>query len=260
MGAPGRHMAVLTAILTHLDDELVRGQLDYLRAVAPDARFVVCFGGERPQFDRLTVDEALFVEEPSLRGPPRDRSHTSVLTSVYEQRVRDDPQVEFAYFIEFDHLILRPDFEQKLVALAERTGAGLLGKSASPRNDTNWRHFLRYRDDDRVNAFVARISRRDDVGLRFGCLGSGMLLRREALAEFGSLGDYPHAYVEMLVPTIVHHLGFDVVDVDDHCDLYATVSWRPEFGIEDAIAAKRDGRTFVHPFKRLDALEAIRSA
>jgi hypothetical protein len=253
-------MAVLTAILTHLDDELVRGQLDYLHAVAPDARFVVCFGGERSRFERLNVEDALFVDEPSLRGTPRDRSHTSVLTSVYEQRVRDEPDIDFAYFIEFDHLILRADFEQRLVALADRTGAGLLGKSASPRNDTNWPHFLRYRDDDGVNSFVAGISRREDPGLRFGCLGSGMLLRRDALAEFCAIGEHPHAYVEMLVPTVVHHLGFDVVDVDEHDDLYAAVGWRPEYGVDQAIEAKRAGRTFVHPFKRLDALEAVRSA
>jgi hypothetical protein len=179
---------------------------------------------------------------------------------VYERLVREDPGVEFAYFIEFDHLILRSDFEQSLVALADRTGAGMLAKSASPRNDTNWPHFLRYRHDERVNGFVASISRREDAGLRLGCLGSGMLLRREALAAFCSAGDHPHAYVELLVPTVVHHLGFDVVDVDEHSDLYAAVSWRPEYGVEEAIAAKHDGRTFVHPFKRLDALGQIRSA
>jgi hypothetical protein len=252
-------MAVLTAVLTHLDDRLVRAQLAYLRAVAPEARFVVCFGGPREGFERLTVENAVFVDEPSLQGEPRERSHTSVLTTVHDSRVRDDPKVEFVYFIEFDHLILRPDFERSLVALAERTGAGLLGKAASPRNDTNWPHYLRYRHDERVNGFIARITRREDRGMRLGCLGSGMLLRREALEAFCAIGDHPDAYVEMLIPTVVHHLGFDVVDVDRHSDLYAAVSWRPEYGVEEAIAAKRQGRTFVHPFKRLDALEAIRS-
>jgi hypothetical protein len=253
-------MTVLTAVLTHLDDELVCAQLDYLHTLAPESRFVICFGGPRVEFDRLTVEDALFIDEPSLRGGPFERSNTGLLTTVYERRIRDDPQVEFVYFIEFDHLILRPDYEQELVALADRTGAGLLGKFASPRNDTNWPHFLRYRDDERVNGFLASISRRDDVGLRLGCLGSGMLLRREALAAFCSVGDYPEVYVEMFVPTVVHHLGFDVVDVDRHSDLYAAVSWRPEYGVEEAVAAKHTGRAFVHPFKRLEALDAIRRA
>jgi hypothetical protein len=260
MGERSGRMAVLTAVLTHLDGGLVRAQLDYLQSVAPGSRFVVCFGGPRPDFERLAVEGALFVGEPSLRGAPPEQSYTPVLTSIYERWVRDDPQIEFVYFIEFDHLILRPDFEQSLVSLADRTGAGLLAKHASPRNDTNWPHFLRYRDDDHLNDFIARISRREDVKVRLGCLGTGMLLRRDALAAFCSIGDHPRVYVETLVPTVVHHLGFEVVDVDEHSDLYAAVSWRPEYGIGEAMAAKRDGRTFVHPFKRLDALEVIRSA
>jgi hypothetical protein len=253
-------MAFLTVILTHLDADLVRAQLGYLDAVAPKSRFVVCFGGPRAEFDRLGLEEALFVDEPSLRAPSHERSHTSVLESVYEARVRDDPEVELVYFIEFDHLILRGDFERELSALADRTGAGLLAKAASPRNDTNWPHFLRYRDDERVNRFFSRISRREDRGLRWGCLGDGMLFRREALSAFCSVGDHPHVYVELLVPSVVHHLGFDVVDVDRHSDLYAAVSWRPEYGLEDAIRAKRSGRAFVHPFKRIDALSAVRGA
>ena len=253
-------MAVLTAILTHLDDGLVSTQLDYLRSVAPGSRFAVCFGGPPEDFERLSVEDALLVDDPSLRGAPPDQSYTPVLTSIYARWIRDDPRIDYAYVVEFDHLILRPDFEQRLASLADRTGAGLLAKSASPRNDTNWPHFLRYRDDRRVNEFIAAISRREDHDLRLGCLGSGMLLRRDALEAFCSTGHHPNAYVEMLVPTVIHHLGFDVVDVDEHSDLYAAVSWRPEYGVDEAMAAKREGRTFVHPFKRLDALDLILSA
>jgi hypothetical protein len=255
-----RRMAFLTAILTHLEAPLVRAQLEYLHALAPDSRFLVCYGGAHAEFERLQIDDALFIEEESLRGPHEQRSHLGVLTGVYESRVRDDPGVELIYFIEFDHLILRADFEQSLAALVNRTGAGLAAKTASPRNETNWPHFLRYRDDDEVNRFVTRISRREDTDRRFGCLGTGMLLRREALQALCSLSGLPHAYVEMLVPTVIHHLGFEVVDVDMHSDLYARVSWRPEYGVEQAIAEKRAGRTFVHPFKQLDALDAIRAA
>jgi hypothetical protein len=253
-------MAVLTAVLTHLGRDLVRSQARYLRALAPESRFVICFGGPREEYEALGEEDALFIEEPSLRAPPHERSHTEVLTAVYERRVRDHPEVELVYFIEFDHLILRPDFERRLAGLAEETGAGLLAKAASPRNDTNWPHFLRYRDDPRVKGFFEKISVREDPAERWGCLGTGMLLSREALAAFCSLESHPRAYVELFVPSVVHHLGFEVVDVDRHGDLYGAVSWRPEYGIEDAIAAKRAGRTFIHPVKQVDALDAVLSA
>jgi hypothetical protein len=35
------------------------------------------------------------------------------------------------------------------------------------------------------------------------------------------------------------------------------VRWLPEFGVEEARAAKRAGRSFIHPFKQIDALDAI---
>jgi hypothetical protein len=66
--------------------------------------------------------------------------------------------------------------------------------------------------------------------------------------------------VELFVPSVLYHLGFDVVDVDAVSDLYSAIRWRPEFGLEETVAAKRAGRTFVHPFKLLDGLAAIRSA
>jgi hypothetical protein len=54
-----------------------------------------------------------------------------------------------------------------------------------------------------------------------------MLFRRDTLEAFASVTDAPHAYLELFVPTVVYHLGFDVAD---------------------------------HPFKALDALDAVRAA
>jgi hypothetical protein len=250
-------MALLTAIITHLDAARVRGQLDYLQRLAPEARIVVCHGGARRDYRELGMDDALFVEDSSLRGPSREQSYTELLRAVYERFVGDDPDIELVYFIEYDHLIVASDFEQRLVALAERSPAGLFAKYASPRNDTNWPHFVRYRRDERLNRFFQQISRRDDPGVRFGCLGSGMLFRRDALRAIASVADPPHAYLEMFVPTLTYHLGFDVVDVDAVSDLYAAVRWRPEYTINEAVAEKRRRRAFVHPFKRLDALEGL---
>ena len=130
--------------------------------------------------------------------------------------------------------------------------------TASPRNDTNWSHYLRARNDAELNAFIERISRRDDPGVRFGCLGTGLLFRRDAFAAFCTLDDPPSSYFELFVPTVVHHLGFDVVDMDAVADLYMAIRWLPEFDVASAIDEKRAGRTFVHPFKQIDAVNALR--
>jgi hypothetical protein len=252
-------MAMLTAILTHLDARLVEKQLSYLHALAPDARFVICHGGTRADFDALAEPGALFIDDPSLRGPHFDQSLNGTLRAVYENHVRDDDTIELVYVVEYDHLILRGDFERTLTDLAGRTGAGLLAKWASPRNDTNWSHFRRARDDHELNAFIEAISRRDDPGVRFGCLGTGLLFRRDAFAAFCTLDEPPSRYYELFVPTVVHHLGFDVVDVDAVADLYLAIRWLPEFDVADALAEKRSGRTFVHPFKQIGAVDALRA-
>jgi hypothetical protein len=253
-------VTVLTAIGTHLPAPAIERQLAYLRALSPQSRFVVCHGGERADFAELDPAEAIYIEDPSLRGPHFDRSLNQVLNQVYESFVRDDSAVDFVYLIEYDQLILRDDFESRLVGLAQTSGAGLLAKYASPRNDTNWSHYLRLRGDERLNRFVAGISSRDDPELRLGCLGTGLLLRRDALGAFCSLTDVPAYYGELFVPTVLYHLGFQIADVDALADLYMAVRWLPEYTVEGAKAEKRAGRTFLHPFKRLDALSAIGEA
>jgi hypothetical protein len=247
----------LTAILTHLKPELVEAELDYLHALAPDSRFAVCHGGRREDFDRLPTGSGVFIEDPSLRGPHFDKSINDTLSVLYEVYVRDDPAVEFLYLAEYDQLILRADFEDTLAGLSRRHNAGLVAKAVSCRDDSNWPHHLRVLHDERLNAFIAAISVRDDPSTRWGCLGTGILLRRDALEAFCALRDAPHYYIELFLPTIVHHLGFRVLDADAVSDVYATIRWLPEYGVGETLAEARAGRTFVHPFKRLDQLASI---
>src|SRR5205807_8889654 len=94
-------------------------------------------------FEQLKAREAIFIEDPSLRGPHFDKSLNELLKAVFERYVSDDPSIELVYLIEYDHLILRADFELRLTSLADRSGAGFLGKTASARNDSNWPHFLK---------------------------------------------------------------------------------------------------------------------
>ncbi|HEX6457315.1 MAG TPA: hypothetical protein VF032_00240 [Thermoleophilaceae bacterium] len=250
-------MSVLTAIITHLGPAEVGKQLDYLRSLAPDSDFVLCHGGSRSDFAALPHDRAVYIEDPSLRGPAKFQSYNEILRRVYETYVQDEPGVDLVYFIEYDHLILSPRFEQELESLAERSDAGLFAKCVSPRNDTNCPHFARGRHDERLNRFFHEISQRDDPAVRWGCLGDGMLFRRETLAAVAGVSDPPHGFMELLIPSLVYHLGFEIIDVDAISHLYTGLRWRPEYTLEDALAAKRRGQTFLHPFKDLRGLDLL---
>jgi hypothetical protein len=252
-------LTLLTAVITHLPAAAVDEQMAYLAALAPDARFVVCHGGDRAEFDRVAFEPALFVDDPSLRGHIDDQSYDAILRAVHERFVRHDGSVDLVYVIEYDHLILRADFEQQLRDAARRSGAGFIAKNCVRRNDTNWFHYHRCKHDTALNSYFADVSVRDDPDARYGCLGSGMLITREALAAFAGLPTPPPAYLELFIPTAMYHLGVQVDDFDRLGELYAAVRWRPEFAVEEARTAMSDGRAFVHPFKRLDALATLRS-
>jgi hypothetical protein len=253
-------VALLTLILTHLKAPLVEAQLEHLRRLAPASRFAICHGGDRSDFERLEPGDAVFIGDPSLRGPHFEKSINETLRVADEAFVRADRKIDLVYVIEYDHLILRGDFEERLRELAASSPAGLFAKAATRRNDSNWPQYLQVRQDPGLNAFISGLSRRPDPEARWGCLGTGILLRREAWDAFCALPDPPPYYVEMFLPTVLYHLGFDIVNIDAVSDLYRGVRWLPEFSLREVMAAQRAGRTFVHPFKTLGELERIGQA
>jgi hypothetical protein len=253
-------MALLTLILTHLEAPLVEAQLKYLEQVAPESRFAVCHGGERAEFDRLSSGSAVFIDDPSLRGPHFEKSINETLRVADEAFVRPDDAIDLIYLIEYDHLILSGDFERRLRDLAEASPAGLFAKAATRRNDSNWPQYLHIQGDARLNGFISTISRRPDPEARWGCLGTGILLRREAWDAFCAIPDPPPYYIEMFLPTVLYHLGFDILNIDAVSDFYRDVRWLPEFSLSDVLAAREGGRALVHPFKTLEGLERIGQA
>ena len=229
---------MITLLLTHLDAAGVRASL---RQFPPDARVAVCHGGRREDFEQVEHEPKLFVEDPSLRGPVERQSYAEVLTRAWTQVVAHDPSIDLVYLVEYDHIVLRPDFEVALRQALAHSGADFLGKSCSRRDDSNWPHALRARSDPRLR-FAAEL---------WGCLGTGMLMKREVLEAFAAQRHVP-GYLELYVPTMVRHLGFALDDVDRFSDLYGYVNAPPEKDLAALRAARSEGHFFLHPFKRVE--------
>ena len=234
---------MITLLLTHLD---AAGVAASLRQFPPGARVAVCHGGRREDFEAVEHEPKLFVEDPSLRGPVERQSYAEVLTRAWTEVVARDASIDLVYLVEYDHVVLRPDFERALRQVLAHSGADFLGKNCSRRDDTNWPHALRARSDPRL-----RFARE-----RWGCLGTGMLMRREVLEAFAQQDHVP-GYLELYVPTLVRHLGFRLDDVDRFSDLYAHVNAPPEKDLAALRAARSEGHFFCHPFKRVDQLAQL---
>jgi len=252
-------MSTLNAVVTHLRPAAVKEDLELLRAVTPGARFVVCHGGSREDFEGVETDDKVFMDDPSLRGPARHlQSWTQAFEAIWHRYFESDDSLDSLYLFEFDHLILDRDYEQRLRDLAEATRAGFMGKNCVPREGTNWEHYVRWRRDERLLAHLRSISVREQPTKLYGCLGDGMWLSRNALRSYVAVGEHPPCYNETYVPTLLHHLGFRVVDVDSHSDLYSHVRFAPVFCFDEVMSlAKRGGTAFVHPVKDRAANAAL---
>jgi hypothetical protein len=254
-------MRFLHLLLVHQEPPAVLALRRYLAAVAPQSRFLICHGGTRASFDALDDREAIFVASPDLRSDPLTyQSYSEALEGAWSAVVRDDPAIDAVSLLEFDHLILRADFEHALADAFARSGADFLGKEAGDRTRTNWPHQIRFRGDPDLLAHLAALSVREDRTRIFGCLGTGFAMRREALAAFAAVTGRPRCFMEAYVPTLVHHLGFRVADVDAVSDVYRHVAWKPPRTIEEAIALKAAGAYCVHPVKALDQIDRVRAA
>ena len=96
---------------------------------------------------------------------------------------------------------------------------------------------------------------RDDPARLFGCLGTGFAMRRDVLASYAALEHLGGVYVELYLPTVVHHLGHRVEDMDRHGDLYHHVRAAPPYTVAEAQALARGGALVVHPLKDADGLQ-----
>jgi len=243
-------MSTLNVLVSHLPAPAVEEQLGLLRRIAPEARFVVAYGGEPPDFELIRDPHKALLADPSLSGPPRSfQSYSVALELILERWLRDDPEIDSVYLFEFDHLILRGGFERALLELAARTEADMMGKCCVERNGTNWHHYTRFRNDAELHEQLRRVTVRSDPGRIFGTLGNGMWLRRAAVEAYVAAAPHPRCYGEVYVPTLVHHLGFNVVDIDAHSRLYEPVRWEPEYSGAELARVRSAGATFAHPVK-----------
>jgi hypothetical protein len=243
-------VSTLNVLISHLSAAAVQEQLAALRALAPVSRFVLAFGGEAAEYAHIDERDKVLLDDPALRAAARShQSYTVILTSVFERWLAAEPKLDALYLFEFDHLILRPEFEERLRTLARATGAGFMGKNASPRHCTNWHHYTRFRRDAALLDHLARVTVRSERGAMYGTLGNGMWFTRAAVESYLGAGPHPRCYGELYVPTLLHHVGHQVVDIDAHSRLYDHVRYEPQYTAAEVETLAGAGAAFIHPVK-----------
>src|SRR5687767_3683032 len=102
---------ILYVLLTHRPAPEVQAYLDDFERVLPGRRCVVCYGGQREDFEGLRhLADAFFLDDPSLRRRA-GQSYTKMLGLIHERFVAPDPSYTCVHLIEWDHIVLSSRYE-----------------------------------------------------------------------------------------------------------------------------------------------------
>jgi hypothetical protein len=236
----------MNIVLTHLAGTSYRSILEAWSPVCREENLWIAFGGSRRDFESIDYSRKVFVEDPNLRKVDNQRekqSYTGIFKAMASVVERENP--DFIYFCEYDHLPLVPDLNCRQVDEMRRNDADVMGHWLYRIDGSSNYHMLFHASDPSFFPFWKLISRREDQGLILSMFGSGSMWKREAFLSVASQCQGINCYLELYLPSLVHHLGFRVRGWEESNHLISNL---PSPSISVAEGQRRHAWT-VHPVK-----------
>lgn len=242
--------SVLNLILSHQPAGAVMKMVDYWKHYVPIESILIAYGGTRGGFETVEHQNKFFVDDPRLRT--RDHQHelqsyTRLFQSAAEFLKTRGDQFRFVHFAEYDHLPLVPDLNERQIARLAAEGAELLAFHVHRVDDTNNPHFLYHAADEKFMNHWARITRRSEPEVVLSMFGSGSFWSRDAFLSMCAMDEPFPIYMELYLPTLVHHLGFRVRDFGEQNRFVQVLT----DATADVDQARTEGAWTLHPVKRL---------
>lgn len=238
---------VLNLILTHQPPEKVGELLSVWRGVSASEDILVAYGGPEGNFTAIQHSHKYFVQDPALRTKDHQRERQSY-AAIFQGAVpylSDD--ITHIYFAEFDHIPLVPDLKNRQLRRMEEERADVMAHQLRRIDRTNSPHYLYHVNDPEFSSFLGKISLRPDPHVVLSMLGTGSLWTKEAFAAIAGLNCPTKIYLELHMPTLVHHLGYRIRSWGDQ-DAFVQNLPSPELTIANAQSA--DSWT-IHPIKNV---------
>jgi len=204
---------VLTVFISHQRPDQVRRMVDYWRDKQPGLIPVVAYGGTTESFDQLVDGDfaVVFVDDPRLRTRDHQRERQSYLGVMRCIDAHLTGQAgEFIHLVEYDEVPVVENVHKFLVGRMEGEDADLLACALKRIDGTGDPHFLNHSNDSEFAMFWKSISCRSDRGVVLSSLGCGTFWRRNVFSAIAALENVTPVYLELLLPTAAHHLGFRV--------------------------------------------------
>lgn len=234
-------------LLTHEAPEAVSRMCSHWRDHDPDQQLIVAYGGSVRDFERLEAGHSVFIHDPELRtrDHPRERqSYLGVFSAVAPMVERLG--VSHVHLAEYDEIPLVRGLNSLLLESLKREDADVAGHRLNRVDDTGHPHFTYHLHDPAFMNYWRSMSRRDDPEVVLSMLGCGSFWKSEAFVAVSKLKPPVRIYLELMLPTAAHHLGFRVRPFPDQDRFMA-----PEIpkSREDFEPFRREGAWRIHPVK-----------
>jgi len=202
--------SVLSIILTHQPAAAIAKMVDYWAEYVPREDILIAYGGPKSEFSAVQHQQRIFVDDQDLRTSDHQREFQSY-TQIFRKAatfLKGREEFTHVQFMEFDHVPLARDFNQRQIERLNAEKADVLGFHLHRIDDTSHPHFLYHCAQNNFRSYWRQISRRSDSSVVLSMFGSGSFWTREAFCEVGALEEPFPMYLEIYLPTLAHHLGF----------------------------------------------------
>jgi hypothetical protein len=238
-----------TILLSHQAPTSLIRMVEYWRALDAEQDFLIAYGGNDPSALLIDCCEVINIDDPELktRDHPRERqSYLGVFRAAVDWIQRNE--LTHIHFAEFDEIPIVKNLNSSLVATLESEGCDVLGHRLRRIDQTNHPHCLNHLADQKFMEYWKTMSRREDKTVILSMLGCGSFWTKEAFLAIASLQPPLRIYLELLLPTAAHHLGFRVRNIPTDDAFMAPEVLKDESEIE---RYRNLGAWRVHPVKNM---------
>jgi len=185
---------VINVVLCHQDAKTVETLLDLWHQTTSTDSILIAHGGARSDFETIKHRNKIFLDDPRLRVRDKQRERQSYhgIWRATSQWLTSSPHnFDFVHVIEFDHVPLVEDLNERQIELLNNEKADVLAYHLQRIDQTSHPHYLYHRRNPRFHGFFREISVHFRFTLRFICRPS----RTISVFGFEIMGNKTSSYL-----------------------------------------------------------------
>lgn len=209
---------VLNVILSHQTAPEIGKMLSWWEKRVPIESIVIACGGPHSEFEALNHKSKILIDDPRLRTRDHQRelqSYSKLFQQVSQFLDTQGRDFEFVHFIEYDHLPLVEDLNERQINRLIEERADVIGFHLHRVDGTSDAHYLYHASNEKFANYWSEITCRTEPEVVLSMFGSGSFWKREAFDAVASVPEPFPIYMELYLPTLAHHLGFRLRDFED---------------------------------------------